>query len=427
MAITDNRSDIITELFVNSYEARIIHNSVDLLELRQYETLNTEIEKDLLIIKNAITTANLEINKQKFCIATFYFYKFSHKILKYDFKRYGFESKQRNYIEFLLLFREFYLFIILFDSSFNIDDSDLRLVGNEFQAEMETLRAKFYEKYEIFELFKGIYSSQISFLNYLPNEISAESENKYSDIIKKTQSNISGFDTKIFLNVIRFFKEIYNGGFDDRYGRIKDEILSSVKLNICDDNALIRDYEISGEIYKITLLNLGNLGIYSNADMINAYEITKNSQILNTMFALDQSITLLYLVCYGNQNCINNFLYYVNLVENKEQVDYDTILKRHFLSNLNKKKSTIVAQTLNMLKLMPKKELFSIFKIIQMKINFNLREIFYAPKKELLINAEKLYGKDLSSLTYKESKFLSDSLAEFLKDMYRQIDKRKKP
>ena len=74
-----------------------------------------------------------------------------------------------------------------------------------------------------------------------------------------------------------------------------------------------------------------------------------------------------------------------------------------------------------LLEKMPSSDLFSFFKTIEMKINFNLRDIFYAPNKTMIDSAGQYGGYDLSKLTFGESEFLTDIIKTLLKNMYDKL------
>ena len=67
---------------------------------------------------------------------------------------------------------------------------------------------------------------------------------------------------------------------------------------------------------------------------------------------------------------------------------------------------------------MSESDLFSFFKTIEMKIVFSLRDIFYAPNKEMIDGAGQM-SKGLPKLTYGDSEFLIHSIQSLLTHMYK--------
>jgi hypothetical protein len=432
--IAEVKIGIIQELFINSYETRLLHNGVDLLNLKQYKTLDTQIENDLMIVKAALEASDLKDNVLRLSLAVFFFYKFSHKLLSFNRQNnlLFVSTKQKIYIEFLLLFKDFYLFMLIFDSAFKIyDDNERMAVGKQYEEELQNLYQKFFTKYRLFGIIKNLYSTQLTQWSQLPREIISDINGiDYEPLINQYMTHINSIDSKLFYSIIDSFKEIYSNGFIDKYGELKQLILDSVDLRPTDKKAIIRDYEVNAvvkkehktDIYKIILLDFETMGIYSNADMLAVYELTGNTQILNSViFVLDQFFTLYYLVCFGSNGNAGNFKYYINAFERKENINYSTVLEEHFLAQLKKREATIIAQMNELLEKMPSSDLFSFFKTIEMKINFNLRDIFYAPNKTMIDSAGQYGGYDLSKLTFGESEFLTDSIKTLLKNMYDKL------
>ena len=432
--IAEVKTGIIQELFINSYETRLLHNGVDLLNLKQYKTLDTQIENDLMIVKAALEASDLKDNVLRLSLAVFFFYKFSHKLLSFNRQNnlLFVSTKQKIYIEFLLLFKDFYLFMLIFDSAFKIyDDNERIAVGKQYEEELQNLYQKFFTKYRLFGIIKNLYSTQLTQWSQLPREIISDINGiDYEPLINQYMTHINSIDSKLFYSIIDSFKEIYGSGFIDKYGELKQLILDSVDLQPTDKKAIIRDYEVNAvvkkehktDIYKIILLDFETMGIYSNADMLAVYELTGNTQILNSViFVLDQFFTLYYLVCFGSNGNASNFKYYINAFERKENINYSTVLEEHFLAQLKKREATIIAQMNELLEKMPSSDLFSFFKTIEMKVNFNLRDIFYAPNKAMIDSAGQYGGYDLSKLTFGESEFLTDSIKTLLKNMYDKL------
>ena len=432
--IAEVKTSIIQELFINSYETSLLHNGVDLLNLKQYKTLDTQIENDLMIVKAALEASDLKDNVLRLSLAVFFFYKFSHKLLSFNRQNnlLFVSTKQKIYIEFLLLFKDFYLFMLIFDSAFKIyDDNERIAVGKQYEEELQNLYQKFFTKYRLFGIIKNLYSTQLTQWSQLPREIISDINGiDYEPLINQYMTHINSIDSKLFYSIIDSFKEIYGNGFIDKYGELKQLILDSVDLQPTDKKAIIRDYEVNAvvkkehktDIYKIILLDFETMGIYSNADMLAVYELTGNTQILNSViFVLDQFFALYYLVCFGSNGNASNFKYYINAFERKENINYSTVLEEHFLAQLKKREATIIAQMNELLEKMPSSDLFSFFKTIEMKVNFNLRDIFYAPNKAMIDSAGQYGGYDLSKLTFGESEFLTDSIKTLLKNMYDKL------
>lgn len=432
--IAQEKNGIIQELFVNSYEVRLLHNNVDLLGLKQYDTLSTQIEKDLLIIKTALEALNLKNNILKFSLATFFFYKFSHRILEFsnrDNLLFSNPDKHKNYIDFLILFREFYIFIILLDSSLVInDDYERKSVGKKYIDELEKLYQNFTNKYLIFGLIKKIYSTQLTQLQQLPQEIMNNNYGvDYEAMINTYMSQINSIDFKFLSDIVNSFREIINSDFTDRYGLLKNSILNNVELKTLDKKAIMRDYEVNAvvngekrtDIYKVILFDFELSGIYSNVDVLTVYELTGNTHILNSLiFVLDQFFTSYYLNCFESNGNAGNFKYYINALENRENINYSAILEEHFIAQLEKRETTILAQMNDLLGKMSESDLFSFFKTIEMKIVFSLRDIFYAPNKEMIDGAGQM-SKGIPKLTYGDSEFLIQSIQSLLKNMYKKF------
>ena len=387
-----------------------------------------------MIVKAALEASDLKDNVLRLSLAVFFFYKFSHKLLSFNRQNnlLFVSTKQKIYIEFLLLFKDFYLFMLIFDSAFKIyDDNERIAVGKQYEEELQNLYQKFFTKYRLFGIIKNLYSTQLTQWSQLPREIISDINGiDYEPLINQYMTHINSIDSKLFYSIIDSFKEIYSNGFIDKYGELKQLILDSVDLQPTDKKAIIRDYEVNAvvnkehktDIYKIILLDFETMGIYSNTDMLAVYELTGNTQILNSViFVLDQFFTLYYLVCFGSNGNAGNFKYYINAFERKENINYSTVLEEHFLAQLKKREATIIAQMNELLEKMPSSDLFSFFKTIEMKVNFNLRDIFYAPNKAMIDSAGQYGGYDLSKLTFGESEFLTDSIKTLLKNMYDKL------
>lgn len=403
MAIKNN--SLLQELFVNSYEARLLFSDYNLFDFDENDfKIKTDIEKDLFLIycflKNTNTTHSVFNN------AIFFFYRWLHGIKAVKKHLLDFKDKSDIFLFFLLLYRDLVIFLILLGQCSYIENEELK---DKFK--------KFKEKYhQIYYIF-AVYEKVLTKLESFSSDIDEALVDRYLEFINLV-------DDRLFCRCLDFSQGILKDEFCDRYGILREKILVSVpKLANFNKKCLIKNYNIKTEeglkLYEMVLAKFSVCNyelIYSNITAINVYELTSIDRLFSkVLFCIDK------FVCWYHFVCSKTYTHCIEKSENKHNKGYFDMVNNHCKNAVLNTKKILDTQMVNLVKSMPKMDMFAFLDIVQSRILYYIREHFFIPNKKMATSLKNAKIKDISIA---DCDFLFNNITALLKDFFATASKK---
>ena len=410
------------ELLVNSYEARLLYSGYSLFDINDEKfKIDIAIEQDLYYLYTIFK--DLKLGCKKINNAILFFYRWAHKVTTLQKELLNYKNKHEILIAFLILYHDLAVCLYLIEDYSNSGELDLLDKDEkvEVREHLKVFQDKYIQLYYIFKIYQRVVENIKAFLL-------AKKDDTLDTLVKSNLTDkyfilMNSIDNETFSNCLELTQEVLYDDTPNRYEVLRDDILKHItKLGGSNKNCIVRDTVIKTKegtkVYKAILAKFNiceQIFIYSNTNLINAYEINQLNTLMDNMLLPIDKFMLWY---HFSTSSIDNYLFHIARCENRYGTMYDKFIQEHYHKTFANLQTVINAQIDELIKKMPQTELFSFFEVLQNKISYNVKGMFYDPNKQLLKTLSTGNKVELQDFSFTDCKMLFDSISKYVNHIF---------
>ena len=425
------------ELLLNSYEARIIYSGYNLFDINKNKE-KMPVELKLLEVYERLKALRHKKSKHIFNIAILFFYKWAHSFNTIDHATKAnimpqISSNFKSTLIFLLIFKDLYLFILLFRLMITVMGREGK---SDVAAEGSDIEKTFFEQFGALKILDRAYEKLITLLSEAQTK--GEMQN---DLIETYFKAFNAVDIDYLMEIVELLRDnVFSEDFDDRYAKLQVKILDGVGdiVKNVDKNGIFRKYAIyfadkddenfkhytkkGAEVYNLMIfeVDLDDMALsrhfrtYSNINMINVYELLGDETVKKTFLTLD-NLFLWHRALVSQPNG-SSFLRLANTLSADDgevdgRVPYGETIANYFDARARVAEPFIREQIKRFLERVPRSDIMSIWSIVEQKILYGLKDYFY-PIEKTFIKAPNSIS--VSSFKNRNYQYLTTTISEII-------------